>query len=98
MAKDAERDEWLVHLRRWGEAPARRRHPAYGANWQRVNVGALEAAAGARPGDLARWWNGTLRGAGQNPTRVSREDYLKLCPWLAAWYGYEPPTSEWQFL
>ncbi|MDO7885363.1 hypothetical protein [Hymenobacter cheonanensis] len=97
MAYDSERDEWLAHLRKWGERLAKHKHPAHGTNWQRLNISALETAAVATPGCLTRWWNRTLRGAGQNEARISREDYLKLCPWLAAWYGYEPPTREWKF-
>lgn len=95
--RDPERDAWLAHLRAWGEAPAKA-EKNHGTNWQRLHIGELERASGATPGCLTRWWNRKPFGAGQTAARISREDYFKLCPWLAAWYNYHPPTSEWQFL
>jgi hypothetical protein len=98
MAKDVERDEWLDHFRAWGESLVDPEKPELGINWQRINIGEVERQAHVTPGCLTRWWNRVLRGAGQTEARITRPDYFKLCPWLATWYKYDPPTVKWQIL
>jgi hypothetical protein len=49
-------------------------------------------AAGVDPKKWARW-----RGKNDRQ-KLSRDEYLRLCPWLSSRYGYSPPTNEYQFL
>jgi hypothetical protein len=51
-----------------------------------------------RAGLLRYWYERKPLTKGRAPARITKSDYERLCPLLAGWHGYEPPTSEWQFL
>lgn len=85
---------WLDHLRAWCAEPG----PAKLTRFDLVPWGKYEQLLDVRRNKVNLWLNQVAAGGNRGPVLLTRSDYLRLCPLLAGWHQYEPPTSEWQVL
>lgn len=85
---------WLKHLRAWCEQPG----ASALTRVETVPWGRYETMLDLNKGKVLRWYRQAAGNGRGEPQQLTRTDYLRLCPLLAAWHEYEPPTVEWQIL
>jgi hypothetical protein len=100
--------EWLEHLRSWCDVELDSRGQRWLAGktplepdrlftrYETVPWTAYEKMLGLAAYRVSNWYRRKMNVDGVRPLVMSRAEYLALCPLLAGWHGYEPPTTEWQ--
>jgi hypothetical protein len=86
--------DWLAHLRAWCQEPG----PAPLLRFDTVPWPKYETLLELRPGLLRYWYEEKPLVKGRSAARLTKSDYLRLCPLLSGWHAYAPPTAEYQIL